>query len=115
MKIFALGDLHLSISRPIVPGRNRKFLCTNLWMFSARRQNHAVKLLQEWTDHITDDDAVLIPGDISWAMNIEEACFDFDFRHASGEIDLAPGNHDYWWKISAGAPGAAEKLPGYSK
>ena len=35
-------------------------------VFGPQWQNHAVKLLQEWTDHITDDDAVLIPGDISW-------------------------------------------------
>ncbi|HHT63232.1 MAG: metallophosphoesterase [Bacillota bacterium] len=100
MKIFALGDLHLSISRPIVPGEEQEIpLYKPMDVFGPQWQNHAVKLLQEWTDHITDDDAVLIPGDISWAMNIEEACFDFDFLGMlPGKLILLQGNHDYWWK-----------------
>lgn len=87
MHIYAIGDLHLSFSS----GKPMD-------VFGPAWENHAHRLLQAWEAAITEDDLVLIPGDISWAMQLKEALPDLAFLGAlPGKKLLLKGNHDYWW------------------
>ncbi|MBO4572642.1 MAG: metallophosphoesterase [Clostridia bacterium] len=88
MKIYAISDLHLSTTteKPMnIFGRN--------W------DNYVEKIFADWNEKVTDDDVVLIAGDISWAMTLEDAITDlkpvFDLK---GKKVFIRGNHDYWWK-----------------
>ena len=87
MKIFAISDLHLSIS-------------TNKPMdiFGGNWINYMDKIRQDWVNKVTDEDLVLIGGDISWAMNIDDAKIDLEYlADLPGKKILIKGNHDYWW------------------
>jgi len=56
------------------------------------------KIKTQWEKTVGPDDLVLIPGDISWAMRLEEAMEDLAFIDAlPGTKVLIRGNHDYWW------------------
>lgn len=86
MSIFAIGDTHLSfsVSKPmdIFGG----------W------QDYVQRLEKNWKAVVTDRDTVVIPGDISWAMSLEEAEKDFAFLDClPGQKLIMKGNHDYWW------------------
>lgn len=60
--------------------------------------DHAGKIRENWMSKITDEDLVLIPGDISWAIHLEEARPDLDWLCQLPGIKLVlRGNHDYWW------------------
>ena len=51
---------------------------------------------------ITDEDTVLIPGDISWAMTLDEALSDFKFLDSlPGKKIISKGNHDFWWSTAS--------------
>lgn len=92
MKIFAISDLHLSIN-------------TNKPMniFGPVWEHHFEQISQDWNSKVSDDDIVLIAGDISWGMKLEEAIEDIkEIGKLNGKKILTRGNHDYWWKsISA--------------
>ncbi len=62
MKLFAIGDLHLSHSS------NKP-----MSIFGPNWDNHAERIAAAWRERVSDEDAVLIPGDISWAMQLDEA------------------------------------------
>lgn len=87
MRIFAIGDLHL-------PGGQEK----PMDVFGDHWEDHFARISQDWRQRVTADDAVLIPGDISWAMQLEAALPDLA---AIGELPgrkiILKGNHDYWW------------------
>ncbi|MBQ9976330.1 MAG: metallophosphoesterase [Clostridia bacterium] len=88
MALFALSDPHLSFS-------------TNKPMdiFSQSWENHAEKIRKNWCELVTDEDTVVIPGDISWAMTLDEAREDFAFIDSlPGKKIILKGNHDYWWQ-----------------
>ena len=56
------------------------------------------RLETEWRAEVTPEDYVLLPGDISWATYLEEACKDFSFLEGlPGKKIISKGNHDYWW------------------
>jgi len=87
MKIFGIGDLHLSFS-------------TNKPMdiFGPHWQDHAARIERNWQEKVSSQDIVLIPGDISWAVRYEEADPDLRFIAAlPGKKVIIRGNHDYWW------------------
>ncbi|GAX90600.1 metallophosphoesterase [Effusibacillus lacus] len=87
MRIFALGDPHLSFAA------NKP-----MDIFGSKWIDHPAKIKEEWTQTVTRDDWVLIPGDISWAMQLEEAKPDLEFLGAlPGKKIMIRGNHDYWW------------------
>lgn len=87
MAIYAIGDLHLS-------GSSHK----PMDIFGEHWNDHANRIKSSWIDNITDEDAILIPGDISWAMNLEEAIIDLEWiADLPGKKYLIKGNHDYWW------------------
>lgn len=87
MTIFAIGDLHL-------PGGGVK----PMDVFGAHWENHFERICQSWRDAVTEEDTVLIPGDISWAMYFEDAKADLlHIAQLPGQKILLRGNHDYWW------------------
>ena len=88
MAIFALSDLHLSLSNPE----------KSMTVFGNKWDNYLERIRSSWTETVTDGDTVLISGDISWATRISEACEDFDFLAGlPGRKLLSRGNHDFWW------------------
>ncbi len=87
MKVFAISDPHLSfdVDKPMA-------------IFGAVWENHWEDISKDWDENVTDDDVVLIAGDISWAMKLEEAQSDLELIGArKGKKILIRGNHDYWW------------------
>ncbi|MDD6044971.1 MAG: metallophosphoesterase [Clostridia bacterium] len=87
MKLFAIGDLHLSHASD-----------KPMDVFGPAWDNHASRIGEAWRKTVADEDVVLIPGDISWAMQLGEAKADLDFIAAlPGKKILLRGNHDYWW------------------
>ena len=86
MSIFAIGDPHLSL------GCNKEMNIFAGW------HDYVQRLEQNWREWISSEDTVILAGDISWAMNIEDTLADFTFLHRlPGEKYLMKGNHDYWW------------------
>ncbi len=87
MRLFAIGDLHLSLGVPEKP----------MDIFRGW-ENHMALLEENWRRTITDADTVVLAGDSSWGMQLEEALADFQFIHSlPGQKILLKGNHDYWW------------------
>lgn len=85
MAIYAISDLHLSLG-------------TNKPMDIFGWGDHTGIIKENWIRKIRYDDYVLIPGDISWGINLEEADPDFAFIEAlPGTKIMIKGNHDYWW------------------
>lgn len=88
MKVWTIGDLHLSFG---VPDKGME-------MFGDEWKNHPEKIATSWNENVSDDDLVLLPGDISWGMNMEEAMPDLEWiDRLPGKKILIRGNHDYWW------------------
>lgn len=86
--IYAIADLHLSFG---VPNKGMDF-------FGEQWKNWTVKIKENWSDLIKNDDLVLIAGDISWAMYPEDAVVDLNWIHMlPGTKLLLKGNHDFWW------------------
>jgi len=67
-------------------------------IFGARWQDHAKKIEENWRATVTEEDTVLLPGDLSWAIDLEQAKADLLFLDSlPGQKWLGKGNHDYWW------------------
>ncbi len=91
MSLFVLSDTHLSLSdnKPMD-------------VFGNRWHNYVEKLDMGWRSIITDDDTVVIPGDISWAMSLEGAKKDLLFLDSlPGTKIIGKGNHDFWWETAS--------------
>ena len=91
MSLFAISDLHLSLKgdKPMD-------------VFGDRWEQHHLKLQKNWMEVVGDGDTVIIGGDISWALKLDEAVEDFQFIHAlPGRKIFFKGNHDYWWQSYA--------------
>ncbi len=60
--------------------------------------DYVERLEKNWRAVVGEEDTVVIPGDISWAMSLEQAKKDFAFLHSlPGKKLIMKGNHDYWW------------------
>lgn len=87
MAIFVIADLHLSFKNP-----------KPMNIFGDNWENHEEKIKSNWIEKVTDNDVVVLPGDFSWAMNLEDAYPDFKYlNELPGKKLLLKGNHDYWW------------------
>lgn len=87
MALFVIGDLHLS------NGTNKP-----MSIFGDNWKDHDKKIKDNWLSQVNPSDTVLIPGDISWAMSMEEAIDDLNWIDSlPGKKILVKGNHDYWW------------------
>ncbi len=85
MAIYAISDLHFSlgVDKPM-----------DIFGWG----DHTSKIKDYWSKKITSEDYILVPGDISWAINLQEANADFDLiDKLPGSKILSKGNHDYWW------------------
>ena len=86
MAVYTIADLHLSLDgkKPmdVFPGWN----------------DYVSRLTKNWNALVTPQDTVVIAGDISWAMKLEDADLDFAYLdRLPGKKLLLKGNHDYWW------------------
>jgi len=114
LKVYALSDPHLALSAaydPLLPAQIYK----PMDVFGGHWQDYYRQLRHNWLRDVGEEDAVLMPGDISWAMTLAEAKHDFDFLAAlTGQIVLVKGNHDYWWqsisKVRAALPANCHAL-----
>lgn len=92
MAIYAIADLHLSFG---VPNKSME-------AFGPAWAHYAEKIETHWRETVRDDDLVLVAGDISWGMALEEAKKDLDWIGAlPGTKIMIRGNHDYWWNSLA--------------
>ncbi len=73
-------------------------------------ENYMELLESNWKKAVTEEDTVVIPGDISWAMKLENAYEDFEFLNSlPGKKIIGKGNHDYWWTSKKKMEDAFEK------
>ncbi len=87
MRVFAIGDLHLSL-------KHKK----EMDIFGPHWENHFEKITEDWHSKVADEDVVIIAGDISWALKFEDAVVDLQaICNLPGKKILLKGNHDYWW------------------
>lgn len=85
--IFALADLHLDYT-------NQK----SMEVFGDDWKDYQKKIFKNWNKFVGNDDCVLIPGDISWAMSLDDAYIDLKkIDDLNGRKILLKGNHDYRW------------------
>lgn len=90
MKIFAIGDLHLSFGENVEKPMD---------IFGGQWVGHADKLYSHWMENVSDEDTVIVCGDISWGLRLDEAKADLDWIHAlPGKKIFFKGNHDLWWQ-----------------
>ena len=86
MAIFAISDLHLSLScdKPMTVFRG--------W------DNYVERIERNWKRLVGPEDTVVLPGDFSWGLKLEDTLEDFRFLHSlPGRKILLKGNHDLWW------------------
>lgn len=91
MSLFALADLHLSLAdnKPMD-------------IFGNRWKGYVEKIETNWNRTVTENDTVVVPGDISWSISLEGARDDLMFLDSlNGKKIIMRGNHDYWWSSLA--------------
>lgn len=87
MSLFAIGDLHLSLSSD-----------KPMDIFGDHWKDHHLVLERNWRETVGGTDTVLMPGDLSWAMDMDGAMADLRWLDGlPGRKLLIKGNHDYWW------------------
>ena len=88
MALYAIGDPHLSLT-----------VQKPMDIFGPVWENHTWKLLRGFQDTVSPEDTVILCGDLSWGMRLEECEADFRFLDAlPGRAKyIVKGNHDYWW------------------
>jgi hypothetical protein len=71
-------------------------------VFGENWRDHPEKIVRAWTGRVAADDVVLMPGDISWAGNLEHALSDLHFLdRLPGTKVILPGNHEHWWSSTS--------------
>ncbi len=87
MSIFVLSDLHLSSDGS-----------KSMHVFGPRWTDYMEKIRKNWNAVITDEDTVILPGDISWSLHLEDSLPDLLFIESlPGKKLIGKGNHDFWW------------------
>ena len=91
MRVYALSDLHLSLARP-----------KPMDVFGPAWEDHPRKIREAWESVVGEEDWVLVAGDLSWAMKLDEVQPDLEFLGAlPGRKILIKGNHAHWWASRA--------------
>ncbi|MBR2930362.1 MAG: serine/threonine protein phosphatase [Clostridia bacterium] len=89
MALYTIADLHLST----LESTNK-----SMEVFGQRWQDYMLRIAGNWRRLVTDLDTVVIPGDVSWALSLEEAVSDLKFIDSlPGKKIIGKGNHDFWW------------------
>lgn len=87
MSIFAISDLHLSLSS------DKPMDIFKGW------ENYQDRIAANWKRLIKPSDTVVLPGDFSWGLKLEDTIKDFEFLESlPGKKILLKGNHDLWWQ-----------------
>lgn len=87
MSLFVMADLHLSSdgAKPMD-------------VFGPRWKDHMEKIKKNWNAVVTEEDTVIVPGDISWSLRLEDSLEDMRFLDSlHGKKLIGKGNHDFWW------------------
>ncbi|MGO4987988.1 metallophosphoesterase [Gallicola sp. Sow4_E12] len=85
--IYSISDLHLDYTKK-----------KTMELFGSSWSNYEERIFLNWENIIQNEDLVLVPGDITWAMNEKEAAVDLNrIDRLPGKKILLKGNHDYWW------------------
>ena len=88
MKVYSISDLHLSLTSP-----------KPMNIFGPVWDHYWEKIVEDWSKKVTAEDIVLIAGDISWAMKLDDAVYDIrEIDKMPGKKVFIRGNHDFWWK-----------------
>ena len=90
MSIYAVGDLHLSFDPRIEKPME---------VFGPEWKDHAQRLEAAWREEVKAEDTVIVAGDISWGLKLEEAMADLRFIAGPPGQKADPdqgGNHDLW-------------------
>ena len=88
MSVYIIGDTHLS------GGADKP-----MDVFGGAWENYTEKLFTLWRGTVSPDDTVVIAGDVSWAMSINDAVTDLRaISELPGKTAIVKGNHDYWWE-----------------
>ena len=91
MSLYVIADLHLSSDGS-----------KSMEIFGPRWTDYQVKLERNWRSLISENDTVIIPGDISWALKLEDIGEDLRFLESlPGQKLIGKGNHDFWWSTHA--------------
>ena len=86
MTIYAIADLHLSDGDKPMD------------VFGPHWSGHFARIREDWLERVAPEDVVLLPGDLSWAMQLEGALPHIrQVAELPGRKILLKGNHDYWW------------------
>ena len=89
MALYAIGDLHLSLTAD----NSREVVCP-AWENYTERIGGSLSQL-------TADDVLVLAGDTSWGIDLNEAEADFRFLDQFPcKKYLVKGNHDYWWSTA---------------
>lgn len=87
MALYAISDFHLAFTTD-----------KPMDIFGEKWLKHDEKIRQSWINKITEEDTVLIAGDISWSMKSSDSKVDLDWiNNLPGKKIISKGNHDYWW------------------
>ena len=98
MSIYAIGDTHLSFSS------NKPMNVFQGW------EDYVDRLERNWRALIRDDDTVVIAGDVSWALKLDEVTEDLRFLDSlPGKKLIMKGNHDFWWQTKKKLDGFIEE------
>ena len=91
MALFVIADLHLSSDGS-----------KSMEVFGSRWQGYTEKLERNWKRMVSNEDTVILPGDISWALRLEDTLEDFRFLDSlPGQKLIGKGNHDFWWATAS--------------
>lgn len=86
MAVFTISDLHLSL------GGDKPMDKFYGW------ENYVDRIYANWQRVVSEQDTVVLPGDFSWGLKLEETLADFQFlEKLNGKKILLKGNHDLWW------------------
>ncbi len=89
--IWSIGDLHFDHTKS-----------KSMDIFGDNWINHEEKIMEVWKEKVSSDDLVLIPGDISWALKLEDSIKDLKkIDNLPGFKCFIKGNHDYWWSTKS--------------
>lgn len=104
MKIFGISDLHLSF------GSDKP-----MDIFGDHWKDHAGQIEESWREEIGEEDWVLMGGDLSWALKLDEVVPDLEFVDSlPGQKLMIKGNHAHWWgsrsKVEAMLPASIRIL-----
>ena len=90
MALYVIGDLHLSL------GAEKP-----MDIFGGSWVGYLEKL-QQGMSVIGPGDTTVLAGDLSWALDLQQATADFQWiDRIPGRKIILKGNHDYWWSTAA--------------